>query len=74
MLTKKGYNKTDTAKQINRAISISRKKLINKIKTSNTDRLPLTVMYTWILPVKFSPDLLIYVVNNSKLVHLSKCL
>ena len=35
-LTKRGYNKTDTATQINRAISIPRNELLNKIKTSNT--------------------------------------
>ena len=36
--TKSGYNKTDTATQINRAISIPRNELLNKIKTSNTER------------------------------------
>ena len=36
--TKRGYNKTDTATQINRAISIPRKELLSKIKTSNTER------------------------------------
>ena len=41
-----GYNKTDTTTQINRAISILR----NKIKTSNTVQLPLTVMYNRTLP------------------------
>ena len=44
-LTKKGYNKTDTTTQINCAISIPRNKLLNKIKTTNTELLPLTVMY-----------------------------
>ena len=44
-LTKRGYNKTDTTTQISRAISIPRNELLNKIKTSNTKRLPLTVMY-----------------------------
>ena len=49
-LTKRGYNKTDTATQINRAISIPRNELLNKIKTSNTERLPLTVTYNRTLP------------------------
>ena len=35
-LTKRGYNKKDTTTQINRAISIPRNELLNKIKTSNT--------------------------------------
>ena len=39
-LTKRGYNKTDTTAQINRAISILRNELLNKIKTSSTERLP----------------------------------
>ena len=43
MLTKRGYNKKDTTTQINSAISIPRNELLNKIKTSNTERLPLTV-------------------------------
>ena len=43
MLTKRGHNKTDTKSQINRAITIPRNELLNKIKTSNTERLPLTV-------------------------------
>ena len=33
-LTKRGYNKTDTTTQINRAISIPRSELLNNIKTS----------------------------------------
>ena len=37
-LTKRGYNRTDTATEINCAISIPRNKLLNKIKTSNTER------------------------------------
>ena len=49
-LTKRVYNKTDTTTQINRAITISRNELLNKIKTSNTERLPLTVMYSRTLP------------------------
>ena len=49
-LTKRGYNKTDTATQINRAISVPRNELLNKIKTSNTERLPLTVTYNRTLP------------------------
>ena len=32
-LTKRGYNKTDTATQINRTISIPRNKLLKRIKT-----------------------------------------
>ena len=44
-LTKRGYNKTHTATQINRASSIPRNELLNKIKTPNTERLPLSVMY-----------------------------
>ena len=39
-LTKRGYNKKDTTTQINRAISIPRNELLNKIKTSNTEYLP----------------------------------
>ena len=49
-LTKKDYNKTDTTTQINRAITIPRNELLNKIKTSNTERLPLTVTYNRTLP------------------------
>ena len=49
-LTKRGYNKRDTTTQMNRAISIPRKELLNKIKTSNTERLPLTVTYNRTLP------------------------
>ena len=49
-LTKRGYNKKDTTTQINRAISISRNELINKIKPSNTERLLLTVTYNRTLP------------------------
>ena len=45
MLTKRGYNKKDTATQINRAISIPGNEFLNKIETSNTERLPLTVTY-----------------------------
>ena len=50
MLTKRGYNKTDTTTQINSAITIPRNELLNKIKTSNIERLPLTVTYNRILP------------------------
>ena len=50
MLTKRGYNKTDTTIQINRAITIPRKELLNKIKTSNTECLPVTVTYNRTLP------------------------
>ena len=49
-LTKRGYNKTDTTTQINRAISIPRNESLNKIKASNTEHLPLTVTYNSILP------------------------
>ena len=49
-LTKRGYNKTDTTTQINRAIIIPRNELLNKIKTSNTERLSLTVTYSKTLP------------------------
>ena len=44
-LTKRDYNKTDTTKEINRAITIPRDELLSKIKTANTERLPLTVRY-----------------------------
>ena len=46
MLSKRYYNKT----QINRSISIPRNELLNKIKTSNTERLPLTVTCNRTLP------------------------
>ena len=49
-LTKRGYNKPDTTKQINRAITVPRDELLNKIKTSNTEYLPLTVTYNRTLP------------------------
>ena len=49
-LTKRGYNKADTTTQINRAITIPRNELLNKIKASNTERLPLTVTYNRTLP------------------------
>ena len=49
-LTKRGYNKKYTTTQINRTISIPRNELLNKIKTSNTERLPLTVTYNRTLP------------------------
>ena len=49
-LTKSGYNKTDTTTQINRAITIPRTELLNKIKTSNTEHLPLTVTHNRTLP------------------------
>ena len=45
MLTKRGYNKTDTATQINHAITILRNELLNKIKLSNIERLPLTITH-----------------------------
>ena len=49
-LTKRRYNKTDTTTQINSANTIPRNDLLNKIKTSNTERLPLTVTYNRTLP------------------------
>ena len=49
-LTKTGCNKKDSTTQINRAISIPRNDLLNKIKTSNTERLPLTVTCSRTLP------------------------
>ena len=49
-LTKRGYNKKDTTTQINRAISIPRNELLNKIKISNTERFPLAVTYNRTLP------------------------
>ena len=50
MLTKRGYNKKDTTTQMNRAISIPRNKLPNKLKPSNTERLLLTVTHNRTLP------------------------
>ena len=50
-LTKRGYNTTDPTTQINHAIRIPRNELLNKIKTSNTERLPLTVTSNRTLPV-----------------------
>ena len=49
-LTKRGCNKTDTTTQINRAITVRRNVLLNKIKTSDTERLLLTVTYNRTLP------------------------
>ena len=49
-LTKRGYNKKDTTTQINRAISIPRNKLLNKMKPSNTEHLRLAVTYNRTLP------------------------
>ena len=49
-LTKRGYNKTDTTTQINNAIKVPKIELRNKIKTSNTEGLPLTVTYNRTLP------------------------
>ena len=37
-LIKRDYNKKDTKTQTNRAVSIPRNDLLNKIKTSNTER------------------------------------
>ena len=47
-LTKRVYNKIDATTQNNRAIT--RNELLNKIKTSNTERLTLTVTYNRTLP------------------------
>ena len=49
-LPKRDYNRTDNTTQINPAITIPRSELLNKIKTSNTERLPLTVTYNRALP------------------------
>ena len=49
-LTKRGCNKMDTTTQINRAITVRRNVLLNKIKTSDTERLLLTVTYNRTLP------------------------
>ena len=49
-LTKRGYNKTDSATQINHAISFPRNELLNKVKASNTESLPLTIIYNRTLP------------------------
>ena len=50
MLTKKSYSKPDTTKQINRAFTVPRNELLNKNKTFNTERLPLTVTHNRTLP------------------------
>ena len=78
-LTKRDYNKTDTTKEINRAITIPRDELLSKIKTSNTERLPLTVRYNRTLRDSTNrssnhvlPDQLISVINKSKLAQPSK--
>ena len=49
-LTKRGYNKTDTTTQIYCAITIPRNELLDKIKTSNTESLPLIAMYNRTVP------------------------
>ena len=49
-LTKTGYNKTSTATQVNRVVSIPRNELLNKIRRSNTERVPFTVTYNRTLP------------------------
>ena len=57
-LTKTGYNKADAATQINRAIPISRNELPCKVKTSNTESVPLIVTYNRTLPdLKIEPKL-----------------
>ena len=48
--TKRCYNETITTAQINRAITIPGNKLLNKVKTSNTEHLPITVTYNRTLP------------------------
>ena len=58
-LIKRGYNIKDTTTQINRAITIPRNALLNKIKTSNTERSPLTLTYNRTLP-----DLKTMIVKN----------
>ena len=50
MITERGYNKTDTTTQISRAITIPGNELVNKIKTSNTERLTFIVTYNRNLP------------------------
>ena len=65
ILTKRGFNKKGTTTQINRAISVSRNKLLNKIKTSNTERLPLTVTYNRPLP-----DLKTIIDKNWHILHI----
>ena len=47
---KKNKKKTDTTIQINCAITIPRNELLNKIKTSNIEYLPLAVTYNRNLP------------------------
>ena len=49
-LTKTDYNKADTTTQIDDAISVPRNELLNKIKKSNNERLPLAVTYNRTLP------------------------
>ena len=49
-LTKRDYNKKYTTTQINRTISIPKNELLNKIKTSNTEYLPLAVIHNRTLP------------------------
>ena len=63
MLTKRYYNKT----QINRSISIPRNELLNKIKTSNTERLPLTVTCNRTLP-----DLKTIIDNNWDILQIEQ--
>ena len=64
-LTKSGYNKTDTTTQINCAIAIPRNELLNKIKTSNTERFPLTITYNRTLP-----DLKTIIDKNSHILQI----
>ena len=62
-LTKRGYNKTDTATQMNRAVSVPRNELLNKIKTCNTERLPHTVTYNRTLPDLVSTHLFVHFIR-----------
>ena len=58
-LTKSDCNKKDSATQTHRAISIPRNDLLNRIKTFNTERLPITVTCSRTLP-----DLKTIIVKN----------
>ena len=49
-LTKRGYNKKILQQKSTMLFQFQEKELLNKIKTSNTGRLPLTVTYNRILP------------------------
>ena len=64
ILPKRGFNKKGTTTQINHAISVSRNKLLNKIKRSNIERLPRTVTYNRPLP-----DLKTIIEKNWHILH-----